>query len=133
VKEVNASSQEELGRVISTITRKEADAILLQPDAFFARNIEVVVHLAIKERLPVIPALIVNVKRGALATYSPDYFALGQQGAVLADKILRGARPTDLPIEQPVKLKLVINLKTANAIGLKIPKKMLLRADEVIE
>jgi putative ABC transport system substrate-binding protein len=68
-----------------------------------------------------------------LATYAPDYFALGQQGAVLVQKILKRIKPADLPIEQPFKLKLVINLKTAKAIALKIPKEILLRADEVIE
>ena len=133
IKEVNASSREELERVIRTITRKEADAVLLQPDAFFAKNVEVVVQQSIKEKLPVIPALINNVKRGALATYSPDYSALGEQGAMLVNRILRGAKPADLPIEQPLKLVLVINLKTAKAIGLKVSKELLIRADEVIE
>ncbi len=133
IKEVNASSREELMLVIRTITRKGADAILLQPDAFFAKNIEVVVQQSIKEKLPVIPTLINNVKRGALATYSPDYSALGEQGAALVSKILKGAKPADLPIEQPLKLVLAINLKTAKAIGLKISKELLLRADEVIE
>jgi putative ABC transport system substrate-binding protein len=133
IKEVNASSREELERVIRTITRKEADAILLQPDAFFAKNIEVVIQQSLKEKLPVIPTLINNVKRGGLATYSPDYFTLGQQGAALVNRILRGAKPADLPIEQPLKLVLAINLKTAKAIGLKISKEILLRADKVIE
>ena len=133
IKGVNASSREELERVIRTITRKEADAILLQPDAFFAKNIEVVIQQSLKEKLPVIPTLINNVKRGALATYSPDYFALGEQGAMLVNRILRGAKPADLPIEQPLKLVLAINLKTAKAIGLKISKEILLRADKVIE
>ena len=133
IKGVNASSREELERVIRTITRKEADAILLQPDAFFAKNIEVVIQQSLKEKLPVIPTLINNVKRGGLATYSPDYFTLGQQGAALVNRILRGAKPADLPIEQPLKLVLAINLKTAKAIGLKISKELLLRADEVIE
>jgi len=133
IKEVNASSREELERVIRTITRKEADAVLLQPDAFFAKNVEVVVQQSIKEKLPVIPALINNVKRGALATYSPDYSALGEQGAMLVHKIFRGAKPADLPIEQPLKLVLAINLKTAKAIGLKVSKELLIRADEVIE
>ena len=133
IKEVNASSREELERVIRTITRKEADAVLLQPDAFFAKNVEVVVQQSIKEKLPVIPALINNVKRGALATYSPDYSALGEQGAMLVNRILRGAKPADLPIEQPLKLVLAINLKTAKAIGLKVSKELLIRADEVIE
>ena len=133
IKEVNASSRDELMLVIRTITRKEADAILLQPDAFFAKNVEVVVQQSMKEKLPVIPALINNVKRGALATYSPDYSALGEQGAMLVNRILRGAKPADLPIEQPLKLVLVINLKTAKAIGLKVSKELLIRADEVIE
>ena len=133
IKEVNASSPDELRRVIRTITRKAADAILLQPDAFFAKNIEVVIQQSLKEKLPVIPTLINNVKRGALATYSPDYFALGEQGAMLVNRILRGAKPADLPIEQPLKLVLAINLKTAKVIGLKISKELLLRADEVIE
>ena len=133
IKGVNASSRDELMLVIRTITRKAADAILLQPDAFFAKNIEVVVQQSMKEKLPVIPALINNVKRGALATYSPDYSALGEQGAMLVNRILRGAKPADLPIEQPLKLVLVINLKTAKAIGLKVSKELLIRADEVIE
>jgi len=133
VNEVNASSRDELMLVIRTITRKAADAILLQPDAFFAKNLEVVVQQSMKEKLPVIPTLINNVKRGALATYSPDYSALGEQGAMLVHKIFRGAKPADLPIEQPLKLVLAINLKTAKAIGLKISKEVLLRADEVIE
>ena len=133
VNELNASSPDELRRVIRTITRKAADAILLQPDAFFAKNIEVVIQQSLKEKLPVIPTLINNVKRGALATYSPDYFALGEQGAMLVNRILRGAKPADLPIEQPLKLVLAINLKTAKAIGLKVSKELLIRADEVIE
>ena len=133
IKEVNASSRDELMLVIRTITRKAADAILLQPDAFFAKNIEVVIQQSLKEKLPVIPTLINNVKRGALATYSPDYFALGEQGAMLVNRILRGAKPADLPIEQPLRLVLAINLKTAKVIGLKISKELLLRADEVIE
>ena len=70
---------------------------------------------------------------GALVTYAADYPALGGQGAVIVDKILKGARPAELPIEQPLKLYLAINLKTARAIGLDIPKEILLRADEAIE
>jgi putative ABC transport system substrate-binding protein len=68
-----------------------------------------------------------------LAAYAPNYFSLGQQGALLVDKILKGARPTDLPIEQPGKLYMMINAKTAKAIGLKVSKELLLLADEIIE
>lgn len=133
VREVRASSREEFAQALGPITRKVADGILLQPDAIVTKNIDVVVQHAIQEKIPMIPTLIQGVQRGGLATYASDLFALGQQGAMLVDKVLKGARPTDLPIEQPVKLNLVLNLKTAKAIGLKIPKEILLRADEVIE
>jgi putative ABC transport system substrate-binding protein len=133
IKEVNISNREDLVRETATITRKVADAVLLQPDSIITKNIEIITQQSLKEKLPMIPTLIVNVKRGGLATWAPDYFALGEQGAVIADKILKGARPTDLPIEQPDKLHLVINLNTAKAIGVKIPREFLVRADEMIQ
>ena len=134
VTEINVTSREELVRETAAITRRVTDAIFLPPDTVITKNIEVLVTHCIKEKLPLIPPSPQSlVERGGLATYAPDYLALGQQGALLVHKILKGSKPSDLPVEQPVKLKLVINLKTANAIGLKIPKEMLLRADEVIE
>lgn len=132
--EVNATSGEELRQKTGTyISRKTGDSLFLPPDAIVNAAIREVVQQAINEKIPSISANEGNVKRGALATYASNYFALGQQGALLVDKILKGARPMNLPIEQPFKLKLVINLKTAKAIRLKIPKEILLRADEVIE
>lgn len=131
--EIDVTSEKELERVTATITRKMADAIVSQPDPVISRKMELVIKQSIKAKLPMVSTLISSVKRGGLATYAPDYFVLGQQGAVLVDKIFKGARPTDLPIEQPFKLMLVINLKTAKAIGLKIPKEILIRADELIE
>lgn len=130
--EKNAANREELEKVIVTITRKAADAIVIQPDTMLGRNMDIISEQSIRERLPLIPPP-VFIKSGGLATYGPDNSALGKQGAVLVDKILKGARPADLPIEQPAKMNLVINLKTAKAIGLKIPKDILLRADEVFE
>jgi len=131
--EVRVSSREEVLKVVSTVTRKATDAIFTPPDSFVTENMEIIVKHSIKERLPVITSLVDNVKKGCLATYAADYFALGRQGAVLVDKIFKGAKPSDLPIELPDKLKLVLNLKTAKAIGFKIPREILLRADEVIE
>lgn len=132
--EVNAESQEEITQKLPTlINRKLGDALFGTPDARINAAMKEIAQQAIKEKLPYIAANIGDVQRGALATYSADYYSLGQQGAVLVDKVLRGARPMDLPIEQPFKLNLVINLMTAKAIGLKIPKEILLRADEVIE
>lgn len=131
--EVHVSTVDEIGSVIPTVTRKRYDAIFHPPDTLVTEGVEIVAHQAIRERLPVVTSLLVNVKRGCLATYAADYPALGRQGAALADKIFKGIRPGDLPIEPPDKFKLALNLKTAKAIGLKIAKEMLLRADEVIE
>jgi putative ABC transport system substrate-binding protein len=132
--EVNVRSSEELiGRALSLLTRKLGEGVMIPPDAILNVAQREIFPQFIREKLPSVVANIGNVKAGALATYAADYFALGQQGAMLVDKILKGAKPSDLPIEQPSKLKLVINLKTAKAMGLKIPKEILLRADEVIE
>lgn len=131
--QIDVTSREEIVKVAPEITRKRADAIFTPPESLVTQAIEIVVRQAIKEKLPLITSLLVNVKKGCLATYAADYFALGKQGAMLADKIFKGIKPSDLPIELPDKFKLVINLKTAKAIGLKIPKEILLRADEVIE
>lgn len=132
VLEKNASSRDELEKVAPSLTQKTVDGIVVQPDVTLGRNIDVVSDQAIKEKLPLIPPP-AFIKSGGLATYGPDNAALGSQGAMLVDKILKGAKPADLPIEQPAKLNLVINLKTARAIGLKIPKSVLLRVDQVIE
>jgi putative ABC transport system substrate-binding protein len=73
------------------------------------------------------------VQRGGLASYAASAYELGKQAARLLDKILKGARPSDLPVEQPTKFVLVINLKTAGALGLTIPPSVLLRADEIVQ
>jgi putative ABC transport system substrate-binding protein len=130
--EINVSDRKEIEEISSTITRKVADAIFLAPDRLITGNIELFVKQSIREKLPLIPPPATH-DSGGLATYGHDYYALGHQGASLVDKILRGAKPADLPIEQPSKLRLVINLKAANAIGLKVPKDILVRADEVIQ
>lgn len=133
ISELHVRSLDEIARAVGAITRKSYDAVFSPADTLVTVGIDWVVKQAIKEKLPTITALLVNVKRGCLATYASDYAALGKQGAVLADKILKGAKPASLPVELPDKIKLSLNLKTAKAIGLKIPKAMLLRADEVVE
>ena len=131
--EIRAASGEEVKEKLPLITRKLGDAVLVPPDVAFVAVAGDMAQQAIRERLPVVGPNVQTVRGGYLAGYSSDYYSLGQQGAMLVDKILKGARPTDLPIELPSKLTLVINLKTAKAIGLKVPKELLLRADEVIE
>jgi putative ABC transport system substrate-binding protein len=131
--ELSATHAEEVEKRIFLITRKFGDGLLIPPDISVVSAVDKIAKQAIKEKLPSVGPNSQNVRRGVLAAYSPDYYALGRQGAALVDKILRGTKPTDLPIEQPSKLNLVINLKTAKAIGLKVHKEILLRADEVIE
>jgi len=133
LRELDVTNSDEVKQVAAALTRQAVDAIIMQPDYMITKNIDVVVKQSIKEKLPLVVTPDAGVRSGGLASYGHDGFELGQQGATLVDRILKGARPRDLPIEQPVKLKLVINLKTAKAIGLKISKELLLRADEVIE
>jgi putative ABC transport system substrate-binding protein len=89
--------------------------------------------LAIKSRLPAVFHLREFVVSGGLVAYGPDRTDLFHRAATYADKILKGAKPADLPIERPTKFELVINLKTAKALGISIPQSLLLRADEVIQ
>jgi putative ABC transport system substrate-binding protein len=91
------------------------------------------VNLALEHRLPSIAEGKEFAEAGALMSYAPSIPALARQMAVYVDKILKGAKPGDLPIQQPTKFELVINLKTAKALGLTIPPSLLQRADQVIE
>jgi putative tryptophan/tyrosine transport system substrate-binding protein len=131
--EIHVHRLEEMGGIAQSITRKKYDAIYHPPDSLVTEGVEQVVDQAIKEKLPLVTSLLVNVKRGCLATYAADYPALGKQAAALADKIFKGIKPSELPIELPYKINLVLNLQTAKSIDLKIAREILLRADQVFE
>lgn len=131
--EISVMSVEEIEKAMHGINRSAADAIFMPPESLLTEGIDNIVKQAIKEKMPLITSLFGNVKRGSLATYAANYRALGKQAGALADKILKGTNPGSLPIEMPDKVNLVINLKTAKAIDLKIPKELLLRADEVFD
>ena len=105
----------------------------MRGDPLFVANSERIGRLALRHGLPTIGEYREFPAGGGLLSYGPSNTAAIRQAAKLIDKILRGAKPGDLPIEQPTKFELVINLKTAKALGLTIPQPLLLRADEVIQ
>jgi putative ABC transport system substrate-binding protein len=102
-------------------------------DAFFLNHIQRMVMLANEYKLPGMYGFREYAEAGGLVSYGPSYRDYFRGVARYVDKVLRGAKPGDLPVEQPTKFELVINLKTAKALGLTIPKDLLLRADEVIQ
>jgi len=91
------------------------------------------IRLVSDKRVPLASYRKESVQQGALFSYAPDVAAVGRRAAHYVDKILKGSKPADLPVEQPTKFELVINLKTAKALGLTIPQSLLQRADEVIQ
>jgi putative tryptophan/tyrosine transport system substrate-binding protein len=121
---------ETVEKAFERMSRAGAQAVRLQDDYAFSANLKQIGMLALKYRLPMMAG---DDEMGVLLTYGRDSPALFRQVATQVDKILKGANPGDLPIEQPTKFRLVINLKTAKAIGVTIPQSLLLRADEVIE
>jgi putative tryptophan/tyrosine transport system substrate-binding protein len=113
--------------------RGKADALYVVSDALIAANRTLIITLALSARLPTILSYRDYVEAGGLMSYGPNYADLFRRAADMVDKILRGTKPGDIPIEQPTKFELVINLATARAIGLTVPPTVLARADEVIE
>jgi len=130
---VGARSAAELESAFAAMTRARAQAVLVLGAAIFLAERQRVADLAIKHRLPTMSMLKDVVDTGGLMSYSPNYDDLYRRGAIYVDKILKGAKPAALPVEQATKFELVINLKTAKAIGLTIPQSVLARADQIIE
>jgi putative ABC transport system substrate-binding protein len=113
--------------------RKRAGALVVSGCYFNAWNYRRVVALAAKHRLPAMYDWKEAVENGGLMSYGPSLPDMSRHAATYVDKILKGAKPADLPVEQPTKFELVINLKTAKALGLTIPQSILVRADEIIQ
>jgi len=127
----------ELGHAYATAfaaaKKDNAQAMLLVESPRAVANRAAIAELGIKYRLPIMSQFSRVVEAGGLMSYGPDLSDLFRRAAVYVDKILKGAQPGDLPVEQPMKFELVINLKTAKAIGLTIPQSLLVRADEIIQ
>jgi putative tryptophan/tyrosine transport system substrate-binding protein len=130
---LEARSLNDFDGAFATMTTKRAGALLVLGDVMFSTHRNRLAHLAAKSRLPTMYPARESVEAGWLMSYGPNTPELFRRAATYVDKILRGAKPSDLPIEQPTKFELIINLKTAKALGLTIPQSLLQRADEVIQ
>jgi putative tryptophan/tyrosine transport system substrate-binding protein len=124
---------EELNAAFAAILAERADAALVLADRFFLHNRQRIAAFLAEHRLPSMNAYRELVEAGGLMSFGPSYAVMHRQAARYVDKILRGAKPQDLPVEQPAKFEFVVNLKSAAALGLTVPPRILLRADEVIE
>ncbi len=133
VQSVPVQSPKGFDDAFGVITRERADGLIVFADPLTFSHQEVVVNFAAKTRIAALFAAKEFVDIGGLMSYGPSYPGMFRRGAYYVDKILKGAKPADLPVEQPTKFELVLNLKTAKALGLTIPPSLLLRADEVIE
>jgi putative ABC transport system substrate-binding protein len=129
---VSVRSSEELNAAFSVISGAHVQALYPLEDYLSTALRPTILALASKARLPVIHGEGVYAEEGALMSYGPDVADCFRQAAGYVDRILKGANPGDLPIEQPTKLQLLVNLKTAKQLGITIPESILLRADEVI-
>jgi putative tryptophan/tyrosine transport system substrate-binding protein len=124
---------EELEPVISAARQQGLEALVVQVDSFTQTNARLIADLAAEHRLPAIYQAKEFVDAGGLISYGVNYRALYRRAAIYVAKILSGAKPADLPVEQPILFELVVNMKTAKALGITVPQSVLLSADEVIE
>ncbi len=130
---VEARGTADFDGVFSELTNARAGGLVVLSTPMFSSERTRLVDLAARHRLPTMFPFRSYVDAGGLMSYGPNVADLFRRAATFVDKILKGAKPVDLPVEQPTKFELVINLKTAKALGLTIPQSLLQRADQVIE
>ena len=130
--QVNADTPAAIDAALATISTSGADALLIQDSALFSGHRQRILEVARTHRLPTVCGVRRYAEAGCLMAYAPDLHEMFRRAAVFVDKILKGAKPGDLPVEQPAQFELVINLKTAQALGLTIPAALLLQATEVM-
>ena len=122
-----------LEKAFATITDERVNGLVVFPDPLTFSNQEAITNFALANKIPALFGAREFVAIGGLMSYGPSYAGMFRRGAYYVDRILKGANPADLPVEQPTKFELVINLKTAKALGLEVPPTLIARADEVIE
>ena len=130
---IAVNSADELESEFKEAVKAHSDALVVTAGALLTTNQKHIINLLAKHRLPDISAGGEFVANGGLMSYGPDRIEPYQRAAVMVEKILKRAKPADLPVEQPTKFELMINLKTAKALGLTIPPVVLMRADKVIK
>jgi putative ABC transport system substrate-binding protein len=123
----------ELDQAITSLAQEPDNAMIVPPDIFLITKAQAIISLAARFRLPVVYPASPYASSGGLIAYGPDLSDNYRRAAKLVDRILNGAKPADLPVEQPNKFQMVVNLKTAKALGLTVPAMLLAEADEVIE
>ena len=133
LQQVAVRGGEELEAAFAAIVKQRTGALLLLADRVFLHDRAPIMEFAAQQRLPSISAYRELVEAGGLMSYGPSYEDMHRRAASYVDKILKGTNPRDLPVEQPTKFSLIVNLKTAKALDLTVPATMLARADEVIE
>jgi putative ABC transport system substrate-binding protein len=129
-----AQSDAEIEAVVTSLGREPNGGLIVMPDFFMLNHVRPILLQAARSNLPTIyPWRYVVTKEGGLISYGPDFRDIVRRAAPYVDRILRGAKPADLPVQVPVKFEMAVNVKTAKSLGLAVPPSLLLRADEVIE
>lgn len=130
---LEAKAAGDIDRAFTTMRKERPGALIVIGDPMFGTHARRIVELAAKSRLPAIYSSRISIDTGGLMSYGTNFDDLYRRAATYVDKILKGTKPSDLPVEQPTKFELIVNLKTAKALGLTIPQSVLFRADEVIQ
>jgi putative ABC transport system substrate-binding protein len=133
IRPVEVSNVEELDRALAALQRERVDAFFLGPEAFIGLHRQRIIDVATANRWPAISPSATFLDAGTLLSYAPPFPTIYRQAAVYTDKLLRGAKPGDLPVQDPSKFELVVSQKVAAALGLTIPPSLLVRADRVIQ